>query len=67
MTSHRKDPSAKYYYFIDIDVYSRQIVNWDSDTQDNVEFTKLSNGCYRVFLSKGQYNKLVKQLEEARL
>lgn len=66
MTSRRKDPSTKYYYFIDIDLYSRQIVSWDADTQNNVDFGELTNGCYRVFLSKGQYNKLVKQLEEAR-
>ncbi len=64
--SPRQDPSSKYYCFIDIDLYSRQIVSWHTDTQDKVEF-KLANGCYRVFLSKGQYNKLVKKLEEARL
>jgi hypothetical protein len=66
MAANRKDPASKYYYFIDIDVYSRKIISWDSDTQNNVEVGKLKNGCYRVFLSKGQYNKLVKQLEEAR-
>ena len=66
MAGNRKDPTSKYYYFIDVDLYSRQIVSWDSDTQDNVEFGELNNGCYRVFLAKGQYNKLVKQLEEAR-
>ena len=64
--SNRKDPGSKLYYFVDIDVYSRQIIGWDCDTQDKVEI-RLTNGCYRVFLSKGQYNKLVKQLEEARV
>ncbi len=67
MGSRRKDPNTKYYYFIDIDLYSRQILSWDSDTQDNIEFGNLNNGCYRVFLSKGQYNKLVKELSDARL
>ncbi|TWT50639.1 hypothetical protein Pla22_33820 [Rubripirellula amarantea] len=66
MASKRKDPNTKFYYFIDIDLYSRQIMSWDSDTQNNVDFNELTNGCYRVFLSKGQYSKLVKQLEAAR-
>ncbi len=64
MTSHRKDPNTKFYYFIDIDLHSRQIVSWNSDTQNNVDFGEPTKGCYRVFLSKGQYNKLVKRLVE---
>ena len=63
--TNRRDPSSKYYYFIDIDLYSRQIIGWDTDTQDKIDFS-LTNGCYRVFLTKGQYNKLVKKLDEAR-
>lgn len=66
MTGNRQDPTSKYYYFIDIDPYSRQIVSWDSDTQNNIAFGELGNGCHRVFLTKGQYNKLVKQLDAAR-
>ncbi len=62
---NRRDPSSKFYFFIDIDLYSRQIIGWDTDTQDKVDFN-LTNGCYRVFLTKGQYNKLVKKLDEAR-
>jgi len=64
MTNHR-DANSKYYYLIDIDLYSRQIVGWDTETKDRVEVT-LTNGCYRVFLTKGQYNKLVKKLDAAR-
>ncbi|NQT15789.1 MAG: hypothetical protein HQ582_23730 [Planctomycetes bacterium] len=64
MTNHQ-DANSKHYYFIDIDLYSRQIVGWDTETKDHVE-VNLTNGCYRVFLTKGQYNKLVKKLEEAR-
>jgi hypothetical protein len=63
--TQRGDPSSKHYYFIDIDPYSRQVVNWDTETKDRVA-VKLRNGCYRVFLTKGQYNKLVEQLEKAR-
>ncbi|QDV70867.1 hypothetical protein Poly24_46000 [Rosistilla carotiformis] len=66
MTSRRKAPDAKYYYYIDIDLYSRQILSWQSDTQNNIDFGELTNGCYRVFLTKGQYNKLVKHLDTPR-
>lgn len=62
----RQDPSVKRYYFIDVDLYSRQIVSWDTETQDKVDVGDLTNGCYRVFLSKGQYNKLVQRLSDAR-
>lgn len=60
------DTGEKLYYFVDIDVFSRRIVSWDSDTKDNVQFGELQSGCHRLFLSKGQYNKLVRQLEAAR-
>jgi len=64
MTS-RKDSDVKLYYFIDIDLHSRQIISWDIETKDQVEI-HLTNGCFRVFLSKGQYNKLVAKLQEVR-
>ncbi|MFN3192915.1 MAG: hypothetical protein ACE361_20565 [Aureliella sp.] len=56
---------AKLYYFIDIDPYSRQIVSWDIETRERIQ-VKLQNGCHRVFLSKGQYNKLIAELESSR-
>ena len=61
----RKNTDPKLYYFIDIDPYSRQIVSWNVETKEQVE-VQLRNGCYRVFLSKGQYNKLMAALKEAR-
>lgn len=63
--THRADANAKQYYFIDIDPYSRQIVSWGTAPKEEMA-VKLTNGCYRVFLSKGQYNKLVEQLKSAR-
>ena len=53
----------KTYYFIDIDLQSRQIIGWGTETRDQVE-VKLTSGYHRVFLSRGQYNKLVKNLDE---
>ena len=54
--------SNRIYYFIDVDLSSRQIIGWGTETKDRVE-VHLTPGFHRVFLSKGQYNKLVRQLE----
>lgn len=61
----RPDSSAKEYFFIDIDLYSRQIVSWGTDAKAQITMNP-KNGAYRVFLSRGQYNKLVAKLELAR-
>lgn len=53
----------KVYYFFDIDCESRKIVGWGTETRQNVE-VQLSKGFHRLFVSKGQYNKLVRQIEE---
>ena len=51
------------YYFIDVDLKSRQLVGWGCEQKDTVE-VHLTPGFHRVFLSKGQYNKLDKALRE---
>jgi acyl CoA:acetate/3-ketoacid CoA transferase len=61
--ANRSDPKLKIYYFIDIELTSRRIIGWGTDTGDKVEI-EIGNGCHRVFTSKGQYNKLVRQLDE---
>jgi hypothetical protein len=59
MTKQRdKNPT---YCFIDIDLKSRQIVGWGTERKDTVE-VHLTSGYHRVFLTKGQYNKLERQL-----
>ena len=57
----RKDEEA-IYYFIDIDLRTRKIIGWGTETRDRVEI-KLTSGFHRVFMSKGQYNKLIAELE----
>ena len=52
------------YYFIDVKLETRQLVGWGNETKDMVE-VQLTSGYHRVFLSKGQYNKLVRQLPES--
>ena len=53
----------KTYYYIDIDLDTRQIIGRGTERKDRVE-VHLTGGYHRVFLSKGQYNKLKKKLEE---
>jgi hypothetical protein len=52
------------YYFIDVELASRQLIGWGRETKDRVE-VHLTTGYHRVFLSKGQYNKLEKNLRDA--
>lgn len=51
----------KLYYFIDIELTSRRIIGWGIEERGKVEI-HLSNGCHRLFVSKGQYNKLIANL-----
>ena len=52
------------YYFVDVDLMSRQLIGWGTERGDKVE-VHLTGGYHRVFLSKGQYNKLEKKLRES--
>jgi hypothetical protein len=52
---------SKEYYFIDVDLTSRRIIGWGTEQKDEVE-VHLTKGYHRVFLTRGQYNKLVKEL-----
>lgn len=52
-------------YYIDIDLKSRTIVKWDFDQRVNLASQKADDPAHhRVFLTKGQYNKLVKEAEK---
>lgn len=62
--SNKDEPNAKLYYYIDIDLRSRQIIGWGSEEKGVVEVT-LTTGYHRVFMSRGQYNKLVDKLSDA--
>ena len=64
MSGHDSSSSKLYYYF-DVDLYSRQIISWDIATRADVEIDP-KNGCHRVFVSKGQYNKLTTKLKNAK-
>ncbi len=57
-TKHR-NPT---YYFIDVDLKSQRLIGWGTEPKNTVE-VRLTPGFHRVFLTKGQYNKLVKDLD----
>ena len=59
--SAKKDSNAKQYYFFDINLQTKQIIGWGVETRDQVE-VNLSDGYHRIFVSRGQYNKLVAKL-----
>lgn len=61
--SNKEDKNTKWYYFIDVHLQTRQIIGWGCERKDEVE-VDLTDGCHRVFLTKGQYNKLEKKLAE---
>ena len=58
-----KRVDAKMYYFVDIDLASRKIIGWGTETRERVE-VELSAGFHRLFLSKGQYNKLTRKVAD---
>ena len=60
-TSKDRNPA---YCFIDINLNSRQLIGWGTERRDKVE-VHLTRGYHRVFLTTGQYNKLVKALEKS--
>ncbi len=62
MAANRVTPVT--YYFIDVNLSTRQLIGWGTDLKGRVE-VQLTEGYHRVFLSKGQYHKLVEKLRQA--
>jgi len=60
----KEDKETRYY--IDLDLRTRKILNWDYDQRDKL-VQKLENPAHqRVFITKGQYNKLEQKNQEFR-
>ncbi len=58
----REDKDTRYY--IDLDLRTRKILSWDYDQRDKL-VQILANPCHqRVFITKGQYNKLEQRIQE---
>jgi hypothetical protein len=59
----KQDKETRYY--IDLDLRNRRIINWDFDQRDRL-VQKLEMPYHqRVFITKGQYNKLIERSKEA--
>lgn len=58
----RKKEDKNTRYFIDLDLKARKLINWDYDQRNKLVAEELMNPFqHRVFITKGQYNKLKKK------
>ncbi len=46
------------YYFIDLNITNMKIVNWGISSTATLTGETLDKNVHRIFLTKGQYNKL---------
>ncbi len=51
-------------YFIDFDLKERKILTWDYDQKDKLSQELPDSSHHRIFITKGQYNKLNKKISE---
>ncbi len=56
MKKKTEDGNTRYY--LDLDLKRRVILNWDYDQRDRLSQVLPDPSHHRVFLTKGQYNKL---------
>lgn len=55
----REDKDTRYY--IDLDLKARKILNWAHSQRHSLEQELSDPDHRRIFLTRGQYNKLVKK------
>lgn len=56
----------KEYYFVEVDLTNMTIVDWGITTKATLTGNTSKTNIHRVFLTKGQYNKLVNKLSSRR-
>ena len=62
----KKKEDRETRYYIDLDLRTRRILNWNYDQRDKL-VQKLKNPFHqRVFITKGQYNKLEERRQRLR-
>lgn len=55
----KKKEDRETRYYIDLDLKTREILTWDYDNRYDLAGQELANPFHhRIFLTKGQYNKL---------
>jgi hypothetical protein len=58
----RKKEDRNTRYFIDLDLKTQRILNWDYDQRNKLAVQESTEPFHhRVFITKGQYNKLEKK------
>jgi hypothetical protein len=61
----KKKEDKETRYFIDLDLKTQKILGWDYDQRSKLVGQELAEPFYhRIFLTKGQYYKLVKKHSE---
>ena len=53
----------KGYYYIDVDIQTMVVTNWGTTPEATLTGETERPTVHRVFLTKGQFNKLIKQLD----
>lgn len=53
-------------YFVDLDMTTNTICRWSYDLREKLVKEKLKPGYHRIFITKGQYNKLIQKASEIR-
>ena len=53
---------AKNYYFIDVNVSTMKVVDWGITPHATLTGETDDKNVHRIFLTKGQYNKFVRQI-----
>jgi hypothetical protein len=56
MKNKKEDENTRYY--LDLDLNRRVVLGWDYDQRDRLSQALADPFHHRVFLTKGQYNKL---------
>lgn len=60
-----KSEDANTRYFIDLDLETMQVLRWDFDQRDKlIKQRPAKPAHHRIFLTKGQYNKLERRNQE---
>lgn len=61
--SKNEDKDTRYY--IDLDLQAGKILGWDYDQRQKLILEKPAQMCHeRIYITKGQYHKLLKKQEE---
>lgn len=55
----KKKEDRETRYYIDLDLKTRTIINWDYDQRDKLVLEELTEPSHhRIYITKGQFNKL---------